>query len=258
MAHEFDGKGYSGASTHQKEWGSQLINELALQGHEHILDLGCGDGVLTKVLADLVPRGEVIGVDASRGMLEAAQSKTCGNLQFLLMDIDDIDFLDRFDIIFSNAALHWVKGHERLFSNVYRALRNGGRIRFNFASDGNCAHFFKVVREAMARDEFQPSFVEFIWPWYMPTLDDYHALVDEIGFDNALVWEENADRFFSDELMMVRWIDQPSLVPFLPFLTGQQQKDFRDYVVQRMIEETRQHDGRCFETFRRMNVSACK
>ena len=62
MAHEFDGKKYERASSHQKEWGTKLIAELSLIGSEHVLDLGCGDGVLTSQIAELVPDGDVLAV----------------------------------------------------------------------------------------------------------------------------------------------------------------------------------------------------
>ena len=70
---EFDGQKYKKASAHQKEWGTRIISELCLTGEETILDLGCGDGVLTKQLADMVPRGKVLGIDASVGMIETAK-----------------------------------------------------------------------------------------------------------------------------------------------------------------------------------------
>jgi trans-aconitate methyltransferase len=70
------------------------------------------------------------------------------------------------------------------------------------------------------------------------------------------VWEENADRFFLDVDAMVAWVDQPSLVPFLAHVPVDVARPFREFVVSRMTEETRQQDGRCFETFRRINVSA--
>ena len=57
---------------------------------------------------------------------------------------------------------------------------------------------------------------------------------------------------------MTRWIDQPSLVPFLAHVPEQDKEAFRTFVVDRMIQETRQPDGRCFETFRRINVAATK
>jgi trans-aconitate methyltransferase len=258
MTHEFDGRQYEKASAHQKEWGTKLIRELDLRGTERILDLGCGDGALSAHLAELVPDGEVAGIDASRGMIEAARSKVRKNLRFLLMDINELNFVEQFDIVFSNATLHWIKDHRRLLGNTGRALREAGRLRFNFAGEGNCAHFFSVVREAMAAGEFAVHFAGFDWPWYMPSVEEYTALMDASGMDRARVWGENADRYFPDRQAMIRWIDQPSLVPFLAHLPASVKPRFREYVIKRMIEETRQDDGRCFETFRRINVSARK
>ncbi len=57
---------------------------------------------------------------------------------------------------------------------------------------------------------------------------------------------------------MIRWIEQPSLVPFLVYVADQEKELFQGFVVRRMIEETKQEDGRCFETFRRINISARK
>ncbi len=258
MAHEFDGKRYEQASAHQKEWGLKLIAELELKGNERVLDLGCGDGVLSAQIAELLTDGEVVGIDASQGMIEAALPKGKENLLFLLKDIDDIDFDTEFDVVFSNAALHWVKDHRKLLQNVRRALRQAGRVRFNFAGKGNCESFLKVSREAMAHERFRRHFADFEWPWYMPSVDEYTAVVEECGLKNIRVWGSNADRYFPDKETIIKWIDQPSLVPLLPYLPENERSSFRDYVVKRMIEETLQEDGTCFETFRRITLSAEK
>ena len=258
MTHEFDGKKYEQASDHQKEWGSRLIAELDLKRSERVLDLGCGDGSLTTQIADLVTRGEVLGIDASQGMIDAALPKERKNLRFQQLDINELDFVEQFDVVFSNAALHWIKDHRNLLQNVRRALCSGGRLRFNFAGDGNCSNFFKVIREAMARKEFQSFFKAFEWPWYMPPVNEYQSLIESSGLQDARVWGENADRHFPDQEAMIRWIDQPSLVPFLVHVADGEKEAFRDFVVSQMIEETKQKDDRCFETFRRINVSATK
>jgi len=258
MAHEFDGKKYEKSSAHQKEWGTRLISEVGLQGTESVLDLGCGDGTLTARIADLVQQGQVLGIDASQGMIDTARAKERKNLTFRKMDIDELEFRERFDLVFSNATLHWVKDHVRLLQNIRLALCAGGRLRFNFAGDGNCFSFFYVVKEAMARDEFRSFFTGFEWPWYMPTVDEYKILADSSELQDVRVWGENADRFFPDEEAMIRWIDQPSLVPFVAQLPDSAKDLFRNFVVNRMIEETKQNDGTCFETFRRINISAMK
>jgi trans-aconitate 2-methyltransferase len=258
MTHEFDGRKHEQASAHQKEWGKKLIAELDLQGTERVLDLGCGDGALSAQIAGLVPRGEVVGIDASRGMVEAAQSKARKNLRFLLLDINELSYVEQFDVAFSNATLHWIKDHHPLLRNVGRALRQGGRLRFNFAGAGNCLHLYSVVREAMAAEAFAGHFAGFDWPWYMPSVEEYSALVEASGLREGRVWGENADRYFPDATELIKWIDQPSLVPFLAPVPERDKAAFREHVIRRMVEETQQDDGRCFETFRRINVSAHK
>jgi trans-aconitate 2-methyltransferase len=258
MTHEFDGKKYEKASTHQKEWGAKLISELSLKGNERVLDLGCGDGNNTAVIAELLPNGEVVGIDASKGMIDTAIPKENANLRFILMNIDEIAFKNEFDVIYSNATLHWVKDHHRLLRNVFKALREGGILRFNFAADGNCAHFFKVIRKAMEKDDFSRYFSDFSWPWYMPTIDEYTQLVNQSELKAAKVWGENADRYFPDTETMIGWVDQPSLVPFLTRIPESHKTDFREYVVGEMLRETKQPDGKCFETFRRINLFASK
>jgi trans-aconitate methyltransferase len=256
---EFDAEKYKQASTHQQEWGTRLIAELNLRGDERILDLGCGEGVLTAKLAQVVPGGSVLGVDSSQNMIVAAEAWAGERLQFKRLDINELDFDDEFDVVFSNATLHWVKDHRRLLNNAYKALRPGGLCRFNFAADGNCATFNGVVRDLMSDPRFERFFVGFDWPWFMPRLDEYEQLFSDRSFSEHRVWGENADRHFPDAAAMTAWIDQPSLVPFLRCIDGAADKQlFRDQTVHRMLELTRQPDGTQFEMFRRINVLARK
>ena len=164
----------------------------------------------------------------------------------------------QFDLIISNATLHWVKDHRMLLANCFQALKNNGRVRFNFAGDGNCQSFFKVMREAMNDNRYRNYFEQFEWPWYMPTLGEYKNIVSKTGFSEVNLWEENADRYFPDPETMIQWLDNPSMVPFLMHVPPEDKDAFRNFVVERMILETQQEDGRCFETFRRINVSAHK
>lgn len=259
MAHEFDGEKYKLASAHQKEWGARLIGELRLAGTERILDLGSGDGALTAQLAALVPQGAVTGIDDSVGMIAAARSHQAANLSFKVADINDgQSFGSGFDVIFSNAALHWVADHQALLGNALLALNDGGMVAFSFAGEGNCANFIRVVKATMLLPRFVRFFSSFAWPWYMPGIEEYRQLVRDVPFAESRVWGENADRFFADQETMIKWIDQPSLVPFMEFMPAELKGDFRQCVIARMIEQTVQPDGRCFETFRRINVVATK
>ncbi len=255
MKFEFDGEKYKLASNQQKVWGKKLIAELEFKGGEKILDLGCGDGVLTAEMAKFVPDGFVLGIDASESMIETAQKDHAGaNLRFELLDINAIDFESEFELVYSNATLHWVKDHRMLLKNVFKALKNRGAARFQFAGDGNCSNLIRILREVMSAREYESCFVEFDWPWYMPAVDEYRTLLDEVAFIEKRVWSENVDTYIASTESMIRWIDQPSLVPFLGYIAEKDRRRFRDAVVERMIEETIQDDGTHFETFRRINV----
>jgi trans-aconitate methyltransferase len=255
MTFEFDGEKYRQASEQQKAWGRKLIAEFEFKGSEKILDLGCGDGVLTAELAKLVPDGFVLGIDASESMIETAKKYNAGaNVRFELLDINAIDFESEFDMVFSNATLHWVKDHKKLLSNVFKALNDKGAARFQFAGDGNCSNLIRILKEVISATEYMAYFNKFDWPWYMPAVDEYRALLDEVAFAEKKVWSENGDKHFESTEAMTKWIDQPSLVPFLGFIAGEDRQQFRDTVVKRMIKETLQSDGTYFETFRRINV----
>lgn len=260
MTFEFDGEKYKNASSHQKEWGAKLIAEFDFQGSEYILDLGCGDGAITFDLASKVPNGFVLGVDASKGMIATAQeTHKQNNLKFEILDINSISFKNEFDIIISNATLHWVKDHKKLLSNVHNALKNNGTVRFNFAANGNCSFFYKVIKQVMQFPKYVEYFNDFIWPWYMPDIEEYNSLTEQFAFTEIEVWGENADRNFPNAGAMIKWIDQPSIVPFLKCITSKEDaKTFRNIVVEKMVQETTQKDGACFETFRRVNLKAKK
>ncbi len=258
MAYEFDGKLYEKASIFQQEWGNKLISELNLKGNEDILDLGCGNGLLTANLARLVPNGNVIGVDASEGMIEVAKEKEENNLEFLLMDLNEIDLNRQFDFIFSNATLHWIKNHNQLWTKIHKLLNPNGFVRFNFAADGNSSHFIKVIKEAIVFEEYKKYFSEFQWPWYMPSVDEYENNLKDFAFSELNVWSEKADRFFPDKEAVIGWVDQPNIVPFLEYIPNDKKELFREIVIEQMIKEALQENGRYFEKFRRINVFAKK
>ncbi|HMK46511.1 MAG TPA: methyltransferase domain-containing protein [Methanocella sp.] len=257
--YEFDGEKYRAASPHQREWGDRLIDSLCLKGNERILDLGCGDGTTTAKLADLVPEGHVLGIDASEGMIAAAKPLERTNLEFRRLDIGDLDFDGQFDVVFSNATLHWVKNHRRMLAAVYKSLQPRGRIRFNFAGEGNAENMIAAINRVIALPEYVGLFRGFEWPWYMPGIKVYRALVEETGFRDVRVELQNADRTFTED-SLVKFIDQPSIVPFLAFIgdNAAVKAAFRDDVINETKAIARTAQDEYFETFRRVDVTAIK
>jgi trans-aconitate methyltransferase len=258
LVESWDGRDYERHSPHQREWGSGLVAELLLQGNERILDLGCGDGSITRQLADRVPHGSVLGVDAAPEMLEAARDKCPPNMAVQQLDITDLEFEPEFDVVFSNATLHWVHDHAGLLRNVHRALRPGGILRAQFGDDTNCPNLIECVQRQMATPPFPKAFAGFRWPWFFPALPAYEDLLRASPFAEWRAWTENRDQRFPSPDAIVGWIDNPCLIPFVQARPAGLRKPFRDGVVEAMLHLTGQPDGAHAEPFRRMNVWARK
>jgi trans-aconitate 2-methyltransferase len=256
--YQFDGEKYESSSAPQREWGTKLISKLKLRGNEIILDLGCGNGLTTYELANKVPNGKVIGIDSSNSMIEIAKSHKTDNMEFILMDMEFMDFENDFDVVFSNAALHWILNHENLLKNIYNSLKPHGFVQVQFAGDGNCPHFMKIVKEVMKLPKFTKYFQDFIWPWYMPKKSEYTHIIAKKGFKNYRIWLEKVEQYFQDEQSLAGWIQQPSIVPFVSILPEKLKNHFKDLVTEKMLQETKTTDGKYIEIFRRINVYAEK
>ncbi len=258
MALEFDAQQYRRASGHQRQWGQRLMGELALAGHEQVLDLGCGDGTLTAELARRVPQGQVVGVDISANMIAAAKGVARPNQSFRQLNLNELDYDGQFDVVYSNATLQWIHDHDRLLSALRRALKSGGRLFLSFGGKGNCARLIESLRTVMARPEMARWFAEFTWPWRFPAEQEYREMVEQAGFADCEVWIENADKAFPSAQEILAWMDQPCVVPFRTHLAEPRGRAFRDAVAQELLDRTRRADGTYFETFRRLNVRAKK
>lgn len=142
---------------------------------ERILDLACGDGVLTEKIA---ARGAtVVGVDAAPDMVNAAKNR---GLDARIMDGVNLCFDREFDAVFSNAALHWMKSDpDAVIAGVGRALKPGGRFVAEMGGHGCIAAVTVAIVAVMARHEVD---AKPLIPWYFPTVDDYRSRLERHGF----------------------------------------------------------------------------
>jgi trans-aconitate methyltransferase len=154
--------------------GMPVVTLLEPRAGERILDLGCGDGPLTKKLVEL--GCEVVGVDASPAMVEAARAL---GLDAHVMDGQALQFAREFDAVFSNAALHWMKRPEAVIDGVWKALKPGGRFVAEFGGDGNNA---TVLRALVAALQQRGLDFHTLSPWYFPTVEDYRGKLEAGGF----------------------------------------------------------------------------
>ena len=155
---------------------SGVVSLLAPQPGEHILDMGCGDGALTEQLA--ATGAIVTGVDASSAMIAAARKR---NLNVELRSADDLPYINQFDAVFSNAALHWIPAANQpaTLACIHRALRPGGRFVAEMGGQGNIAAIRAALQAVLAPFHID---AEASAASFFPSPAVYRRLLDAAGF----------------------------------------------------------------------------
>lgn len=153
--------------------GLPVLDLLAAQAGESILDLGCGDGALSIKLAQC--GCQVLAVDSSRDMVAACAAL---GLKAQVIDGQALKFNAEFDAVFSNAALHWMKNPKSVINGVWQALKPGGRFVAEFGGYGNVATIVHAIETALAARHGTAV----AGPWYFPRAADYQNLLEERGF----------------------------------------------------------------------------
>ncbi|MBZ5594321.1 MAG: methyltransferase domain-containing protein [Acidobacteriia bacterium] len=170
----WDPANYARHARFVSDLGSPVVELLAPQPAERILDLGCGDGALTKKLVDL--GCEVVAVDSSAPQIEAARKL---GLDARVMSAEALPFREEFDAVFSNAVLHWITRADPMIAAVYRSLKPGGRFVAECGGYG-CVHKIRMALvQALDRRGMDG---EARVPWYFPTPGDYATRLERVGF----------------------------------------------------------------------------
>ena len=177
---------YAAHSVVQQTWARELIARLNLRGDEHILDVGCGDGKVTAEMARAVPQGSVTGMDASVEMIAFARKTfPCAknsNLKFHVRDARKIKSARRFDLVFSNAALHWVDDHQAVLRGAAAALKPGGRLVVSCGGKGNAHDVFLALRPEMRLARWRGFFRKMPAPYHFYAPSDYEKWLPKAGF----------------------------------------------------------------------------
>jgi len=156
-----------------------LLELLEAKPGERILDLGCGTGHLTAQIA--ATGAKVVGIDRSPEMIQQAHEKYPA-LCFEVMDARELAFPVRFDAVFSNAMLHWIKEPELVITGIAKALRPGGRFVAEFGGKGNVGELLSAIRRAWQSFGLPGPAPN---PWYYPSIAEYSGLLEQHGMEVA-------------------------------------------------------------------------
>jgi trans-aconitate 2-methyltransferase len=190
---DWDAATYDRVAAPQEEWGREVLDRLELRGDETVLDAGCGTGRVTRLLAERLPNGHVIGVDGAPSMIEVARANLedlAERVTLIQEDLLELELADPVDAVFSNATFHWVVDHDRLFRRLYAALRPGGVVRAQCGGEGNVAEWKRAL-EVVERDERFTAYLEGMPPThYFASAADTQARLEATGFVDIRAWLE--------------------------------------------------------------------
>lgn len=173
--HRWEPDRYARHARFVADHGHAVVDLLAPKPAERVLDLGCGDGALSEVL--VAAGASVTGVDSSADMVAAARRR---GIAAQVMDGAALTFVEEFDAVFSNAALHWMADLASVIAGVKRALKPGGRFVGEMGGEGNVATIVQALHDAVARRGVDGQSVN---PWTFPSADEFDALLRAEGLE---------------------------------------------------------------------------
>lgn len=183
---EWNAASYHRVSAPQTGWGEKVLARLRLEGHERVVDAGCGSGRLTAELMARLPRGRLLALDRSRNMLLAARANLRpafgDRVSYVQAALPAMPVAGWADLVFSTATFHWVADHQALFDAVFTALRPGGRLVAQCGGGPNLARARALADQVMQADPFEPCFRGWRGPWEFASAEATSARLDRAGF----------------------------------------------------------------------------
>ncbi|HUA37195.1 MAG TPA: methyltransferase domain-containing protein [Candidatus Sulfopaludibacter sp.] len=257
---------YAANSVVQQAWARELIARLKLCGDERILDVGCGDGKVTAEIAQAVPRGAVIGIDASPQMIQFAQKtfppSAVSNLKFEISDARKIGMLVEFpqpggvrasvrssgaperglqrtsavpfDIVFSSAALHWVDDHEAILRGAASVLKPGGRLIISCGGKGNAQDVFVALRPEMRTRRWRRFFRRMPKPYFLYSPANYEKWLPRSGFKALQVGLVPKDATYAGHQGFAAWL-RTTWLPYVQRLPEHLREEFIAAVANRYV-----------------------
>lgn len=217
--------------------GKQLVAEVAPAPGAHVLDLGCGTGLLTEHIADLVgPTGFVLGLDPLPLRIDLAKKKARANLAFEVGDAYALDALatEAFDAIVLNAVFHWLPDKTGPMRSFARILKRGGRLGLSTTLKGRAT----IVQEKAARLLAEPPFDKY--PRKRETLshrvslEEMRALLEGAGFDATKLDVVHNEQRFASPAEAIRFAEASSFGNFLGHLPAELRPAAREALTARL------------------------
>jgi trans-aconitate 2-methyltransferase len=228
---DWNAPSYDRVADPQTRWGAEVLERLPLEGDETVLDAGCGTGRVTELLLARLPRGRVVALDYSAGMLAEARARLArfgDQVTFVEADLGKpLPVAEPVDAVLSTATFHWVPDHDALFENLASVLRPNGWLVAQCGGFGNVATMLRVAREVhpgfSRRHNFQ-------------TPEATQARLEASGFDRIETWLSDAPTRFDPGAPFEAFLQTVCLRTFLEELPPDEREPFVKAVAAHMPE----------------------
>lgn len=235
---KWDPAEYAANSSSQLAWARELKSRISPRPEDRLLDIGCGDGKVTAELSYAVPHGLVTGIDNSAEMITFAREhyppSRHPNLEFLHMDARDIRIPEAYDLVFSNAALHWVDDHRAFLRGAAAALKPGGRLVISCGGHGNANDVFTAIRAEMRSPAWRSWFRNLRKPYFFYRAEQYRDWLEEAGFRAHTVRLAEKDAAHSGTEGFAGWI-RTTWLPYTHRVPEARREEFIRGVVKRFV-----------------------
>ncbi len=227
-AREWDAATYDEVSDPQFEWGMEVLERLELRGDETVVDAGCGSGRVTERLLERLPEGRVIAVDGSAAMIEQAGQRLGDRVDYLVSDLVELELPRPVDIVFSTATFHWIPDHDRLFRQVRRVLRPGGRLVAQCGGSGNVARHTEAIAAVAADPEYGEHLSEARGLWNFASVEETEPRLDHAGFTGVRCWLQPKP---VQPARPLEFVSTVTLGPILDRLPAEKRRPFAEAVL---------------------------
>ncbi len=220
---------YAKNSDAQLKWAQELRKNIDLSKYRSILDVGCGDGKITADFAATLPSSNVLGIDSSPGMIAYAAKEyptsQYSNLSFSCVDARKLDFKQEFDLIFSNAVLHWVDNHQAFLQGANLALQDAGRLIIGCGGQGCAAQILEIFAELTTCKPWNIYFGDFHNPYFFYGLQDYKIWLEQSNFAVKRLELVPKDMTHQGREGLAGWI-RTTWMPFTKSVPEDKREDF--------------------------------
>jgi trans-aconitate methyltransferase len=234
------------------KYGEDLVELLNPQPGERVLDLGCGTGYLTSIIA--ASGATVVGIDNSMEMVTKAKTEY-PHLEFQVQNATGFHFDEHFDAIFSNAVLHWIQEKEEVAECIYNNLKKNGRLVLEMGGKNNVARIVRALQKSLVKNGCEENAA--ISLWYFPSLGEYASLLESKGFRVTYAMHYDRETKLTDDKEGIKdWLKMFAG----GYFNGIEENVVREILneVQVMLEPANYKNGSWYADYKRLRMIAVK